>query len=278
MELHRSKQRRLITDQTCPKHNPQIQKANFSKYQFVQTLSAQGDTVIATARNAADLETKIQSDALPNTHVVSADLTSYASLVAAAATSSSLVHGKIDHLIINGAYLSPTSGLNGSDFTTQPELFLSELRKSTDANVAGPLFAINAFLPLLRAGKGKRVTYISSAVADLSETLATRLSNSVPYSASKAGGTIVMAKFACELRDEGFVFLSIAPGAVATETLMETLRDTEKCEFVLFLFLLLHHFLADAERDVAAVLHVISRIPFTIFFSTEQFEADMSAI
>ena len=141
---------------------------------------------------------------------------------AAATTTSSLVNGQIDHLIINGAYLSSTGGLNPTDFAEKPELFLEELRKSNEANVAGPLFAINAFLPLLRKGTEKRVTYISSSVADVPETIAARVANSVPYSASKAAGNIVITKFAAELKNEGFTFLSIAPGAVATETLMTT--------------------------------------------------------
>ncbi|KAF1968643.1 NAD(P)-binding protein [Bimuria novae-zelandiae CBS 107.79] len=197
-------------------------------YQFIQTMAAEGNTVIATARNVADLEGKVKADKIPNTHVVQVDLTSSNSLKAAATATSSLVNG-IDHLLINGAYLSvSTGGMNPTDFTNKPELFLEELKKSDEANIAGPLFAINAFLPLLRAGKEKRVTYISSGVADVPETLETRIANSVPYSTSKAGGNIVLTKFAAELQDEGFTFLSIAPGAVATETLMDTSKFTEE--------------------------------------------------
>lgn len=195
-------------------------EADSHQYQFIQTLAAEGHTVIATARNVAELEKRVKADNISNTHVVEADLVNASSLKAAAAATSSLVNGQIDHLIINGAYLSSTGGLNPTDFTEKPELFLEELRKSDEANVAGPLFAINAFLPLLRKGTEKRVTYISSSVADVPETIAARVTNSVPYSASKAAGNIVITKFAAELKDEGFTFLSIAPGAVATETLM----------------------------------------------------------
>lgn len=194
------------------------------QYQFVQTLAANPQNiVIATARNVADLETRVKDDKIPNTHIVGADLSSTSSLVAAANTTASLTDGRIDHLLINGAYLSTsTQGMNPTDLTNKPELFLTELDKSNTTNVAGPLFAINAFLPLLRKGKEKRVTYISSGVASLTETLETCLTNSVPYSVSKAAGNIIIAKFAAELQDEGFIFLSIAPGAVATETLMDT--------------------------------------------------------
>jgi NAD(P)-dependent dehydrogenase (short-subunit alcohol dehydrogenase family) len=190
--------------------------------------------VIATARNVADLEGRVKADKIPNTHVVEADLVSFASLKAAAQATSSLVDGQIDHLIINGAYLSvSTAGMNPTDFFDKPELFLEELKKSDEANVAGPLFVINAFLPLLRAGKEKRVTYVSSGVAGVPETLETRVTNSVPYCASKAAGNLVIAKFAAELRDEGFTFLSIAPGAVATEGLMKASENCELSNFLL---------------------------------------------
>jgi NAD(P)-dependent dehydrogenase (short-subunit alcohol dehydrogenase family) len=182
--------------------------------------------VIATARNIAELESKVSADKIANTHVVQADLTSSDSLKAAAAATSALMNGQIDQLVINGAYLTHTGGMNCTDFADKPELFLQELKKSDEANIAGPLFAINAFLPLLRKGGEKRVTYISSGVAGIDETLEARVANSVPYCVSKAGGNIIIAKFAAELQDEGFTFLSIAPGAVATETLM----NTSNCE------------------------------------------------
>jgi hypothetical protein len=56
------------------------------------------------------------------------------------------------------------------------------------------------------------VTYISSGVADVLETLDVGITNGVPYSASKAGGNSVIAKFGPELKGERFVFLSTAPG------------------------------------------------------------------
>ena len=193
--------------------------------------------VIATARDVKDLETRVKDDKILNTHVVGADLSSASSLAAAAKTTGSLTDEKIDHLLINGAYLSSsTQSMDPTDFTNNPDLFLAELDKSNATNVAGPLFAINAFLPLLRKGKEKRVTYISSGTAPLTETLETRLTNSVPYSVSKAAGNIIIAKFAAEMQDQGFIFLSIAPGAVATETLMDTSNRESYLPFLALLY------------------------------------------
>jgi NAD(P)-dependent dehydrogenase (short-subunit alcohol dehydrogenase family) len=223
-----------VQKSTCfiTRHPEHKLRANGFQYQFIQTLTTEGHTVVATARNVAELEGRVKADKIPNTHVVHADLISMDSLKAAAKATSSLVNGQIDHLIINGAFLSSTTGgMNGTDFLDKPELFLEELKKSNEANIGGPLFAINAFLPLLRAGKEKRVTYISTNVADISETIETRVSNSLPYCASKAGGNVIIAKFAAELQDEGFTFLSIAPGGVATDTMVGAASN---CESVLF--------------------------------------------
>ncbi|PTD05053.1 putative oxidoreductase [Fusarium culmorum] len=198
-------------------------------YQFIKTLAAEGNTIIATARNVSELEAQVKADDIPNTHVVHGDLASFSALHATSKATSSLTNGQIDHLLIVGAYLSlSTSGMTPTDFADKPELFVSEMRKSDEANVAGTLFAINAFLPLLHAGKEKRVTYISSGAASLSETLDTRMANSLPYATSKAGANIVMAKFAAELKDEEFLFLSIAPGGVATESMKDTSQLTEE--------------------------------------------------
>jgi hypothetical protein len=72
------------------------------------------------------------------------------------------------------------------------------------------------------------VTYISSGVADVPERLDAGIPNSVPYSASKADGNIVIAKFGAELKGEGSMFLNIAPGGVETEGLVEGM---ERCKY-----------------------------------------------
>ncbi|KAF3008407.1 hypothetical protein E8E13_001462 [Curvularia kusanoi] len=194
---------------------------NSSASRASTTLASEGHTVIAAARKAADLEARVKSDSIPNTHVLHADLTSPDSLRAAATTTASLVPSGIDHLIINGAYISEANQVP-TEFSDKPELFLSEFLKSAEVNVAGPLFAINAFLPLLRKGAEKRVTYVSSGLADLKESLTVGSTTTVPYSASKAAGNLVIARFAAELKEEGLTFLSIAPGVVATEMMLET--------------------------------------------------------
>lgn len=71
-----------------------------------------------------------------------------------------------------------------TDFSSKPDLFLTELNGSGIANTAGPLLAINTFPSLLGAGNGKKVTYTSTGVAHVPDTLDLQTLNLVPYAAS----------------------------------------------------------------------------------------------
>jgi NAD(P)-dependent dehydrogenase (short-subunit alcohol dehydrogenase family) len=87
-----------------------------------------------------------------------------------------------------------------------------------EVNTVGVIFTINAFLPLLKRGSTKKVITLGSAVGDVEFTLASKWVGHAPYSISKAAITMVNAKYAVEYQDEGFTFLTIAPGLVSTST------------------------------------------------------------
>lgn len=78
-------------------------------------------------------------------------------------------------------------------------------------------FAVNAFLPLLRHGKEKKIVYITSAVGDIEFTRTTEMPTMLGYCISKAAGNMLMAKYAVELKAEGFSTLSLSPGWVSTD-------------------------------------------------------------
>ena len=63
---------------------------------------------------------------------------------------------------------------------------------------------------------------LSSAAADLELTLKTGMVVHAPYSISKAALNMVNTKYAAEYGDQGFIFLSLSPGVVATA---ETMRE-----------------------------------------------------
>jgi NAD(P)-dependent dehydrogenase (short-subunit alcohol dehydrogenase family) len=83
-------------------------------------------------------------------------------------------------------------------------------------NTIGVVHTINAFLPLLRQGSVKKVISLSSGVGDLDFTLQTESGATPSYCISKAALNMVVAKYAAQFKEEGFVFLAISPGLVDT--------------------------------------------------------------
>lgn len=85
-------------------------------------------------------------------------------------------------------------------------------------NVVGPIHTINAFLPLLRKGKAKKVITLSSGMGDVDFVLRSGVPNQAPYSISKTALNMAIAKYAVEYKAEGFVFVAVSPGLVNTAT------------------------------------------------------------
>ena len=76
------------------------------------------------------------------------------------------------------------------------------------------MHSTNAFLPLLRAGRAKKIVAITSCVGDPDFILGTGLAWHTQYSISKAALNMAIAEFAVALRSEGFTCLALAPGIV----------------------------------------------------------------
>lgn len=83
-------------------------------------------------------------------------------------------------------------------------------------NVTGQVLLFMAFLPLIRAGSQKKIVALSSGLADLDFTVKYNLFQAMPYSASKAGLNMAVAKLQAELKPEGILIFTISPGVVAT--------------------------------------------------------------
>lgn len=187
-------------------------------YQFLKTLSKNpSNTIIGTVRTVAPTLEKVAADKLSNVHILPGDLTDNASLVAAAKESAKITGGVVDYLIVNGAYL-PTDqlGMQPTDYIGKEDYFLGELNASMHANAAGFLYAVNAFLPLVKKSSIKKVVLISSGHADTELMNIAGVSQAIPYAISKAAGNILVMKYAVEFKDEGIIFLAISPGVVLT--------------------------------------------------------------
>lgn len=79
------------------------------------------------------------------------------------------------------------------------------------------LWLTNAFLPLIRKGKEKKIVHLSTGFADTTIVEKTGIASGVPYAVAKSGLNMLVAKFAAELRDEGIWVLALSPGWVNTQ-------------------------------------------------------------
>lgn len=98
-----------------------------------------------------------------------------------------------------------------------PEALTQDLRNSFDVNVIGVINTVNAFIPLLRKGSGKKVFALSTGMADLDIINQVDIAVSAPYSISKGALNVAVAKYSALYKSEGILFMAVSPGYVATD-------------------------------------------------------------
>lgn len=84
-------------------------------------------------------------------------------------------------------------------------------------NLISNIYAIYAFLDLIRAGKEKRIAFTTSPSGDVEFTHKTGIAMLLGYSIAKAGMNMAITKLSTELAPEGIKLLSISPGWVDTD-------------------------------------------------------------
>lgn len=133
-------------------------------YSFVQFFASQPDTtVVGIARNTKATAARLEKDGVKNVTLLSADITDYKALQKAAEETAKITGGSVDILINNAAIVSDVSRWKTLvDF--DPQALEEDLTSSFRANVVGPAFTINAFLPLIRKGALKKVITISTGM------------------------------------------------------------------------------------------------------------------
>ncbi|KAI5357044.1 Putative short-chain dehydrogenase/reductase SDR, NAD(P)-binding domain superfamily [Septoria linicola] len=174
------------------------------------------NTVFGLVRNKTATEEALAKDGIKNVHVLSADVTDHKALLAAAEKTAEVTGGGLDILIHNAAYISERSQF----FTVlddKPEEFAADLTASFQANVVGATYLLNAFLPLIRRGKDKKIAVLSSGMADLDLVNQYSIAVASPYTVSKAAANMLVSKYHAALgKQEGILVLSISPGFVNT--------------------------------------------------------------
>lgn len=172
--------------------------------------------MIGIARNTRATEARLKEDGITNVTLLAADITDSKAVSIAAEETAKITNGKIDLLINNAALVSHVSRWKTLvDF--EPQELEDDLVSSFRANVVGPAFTINAFLPLIRKGEGKKVVTISTGMADADLINDFSIPIASPYSISKAAVNTLVAKYNATFgKSEGILFMAISPGLVDT--------------------------------------------------------------
>jgi NAD(P)-dependent dehydrogenase (short-subunit alcohol dehydrogenase family) len=168
--------------------------------EFVRQYAAEGWRVLAACRDpkgAAALR-KIKGDVA----IYRLDVTKPKEI---AALARALEGAPIDVLINN-------AGIGGPDRQSATDMDYDGLAETLAVNSIAPLRIANAFLPNVKAAKGKIVTLSSQMGSAQSPA-----SDSLAYRVSKAAVNKLMRGLASELKAQGIPVLTVHPGWVKTE-------------------------------------------------------------
>ncbi len=171
---------------------------------LVEAYSGRRDKVFAATRRASD---RTALDALAETsrgwiEVIEMDVADPADIARARRK---LESEPIDVLINN-------AGVAGPENQSALDMDFDGLMETLAVNTIAPLRVANAFLPNVKAAKGKIIT-LSSQMGSMQSAS----SDSLAYRVSKAAVNKLMRGLATELKPEGVPVLTVHPGWVKTD-------------------------------------------------------------
>ncbi len=128
----------------------------------------------------------------------------------------------LDVLVNNAGVSTEGTGVFGQTIPPS-ELPEEKLRNLYEVNFFGPVFMIQAFMPMLRKSPGARIVNVTSDLGSFALNTdgvsPGRVINSLGYKSSKAALNMATVQFAYELRDTPIKINSANPGLVATDLL-----------------------------------------------------------
>ncbi|KAF7595990.1 hypothetical protein BBP40_004136 [Aspergillus hancockii] len=188
-------------------------------FEFIRYLAQDPkNTVIGLVRNKPAADAKAKEEGLHSVYMVEAQYTDILSLKSAAESVKKITGGGLDYLINNAAVVSHVSEFKTlGDFDDDFETLEKDIMESLEINLLGVIKTVQAFLPLIRNGKSKKVIAISSGMADIDLINATEIAFASPYAISKGAVNVAIAKYNALYNKEGILFLAISPGYVSTE-------------------------------------------------------------
>ena len=163
-------------------------------------LAAAGYQVFAGVRKDSDAE-RLRSRSLPNLAPIKIDVADSASIMAAAEEVGAAVGERGIVGLVNNAGLSLGAPLEFQD--------MAEVRAMFDVNVIGLIETTQAFMPLIRRGRG-RVVCIGSIGGRVASPFV------AVYSATKSAVAALCHALRLELRPWGIKVICIEPGSIAT--------------------------------------------------------------
>jgi len=175
-------------------------------------LDKMGWRVFAGVRKEADAE-RLRSQASERLTPITLDVTDESQIAAAAQTVATAVGEAGIQGLVNNAGISVNGPL---EFLTA-----EDVRKQLEVNVVGQVAMMQAFLPLIRKGRG-RIVNIGSIAGKFSTPFLG------PYSASKHAMEAISDALRQELRPWGIHVALVEPGSIKTEIWEKGQRDADE--------------------------------------------------
>ncbi|TKA81379.1 hypothetical protein B0A55_02058 [Friedmanniomyces simplex] len=181
--------------------------------QLLDLPASQVTKVFALTRSTppAALQTLLDKHADRAEHIT-ASVNDTQSVQQAAQAVEAKLEGKGLDVLINNAGIFGAVSTNGAT-SIPPE----ELARVLDVNVVGPHRMMSAFLPLLEAGKQKKVINITSTLGSLALSEHYTFAPVPPYKVSKTALNMLNKQYALEYKGRGFTFLAVSPGWLKTD-------------------------------------------------------------
>lgn len=190
-----------------------------------ELLAAQGSTVLIGARDPERGETAAAAirESGGDARAITLDVTDPGT-VRVAAERVAERFGRLDILVNNAGItgyrqVDPDKAYEQVPSTVDPEM----VRAVFETNVFGVIVVTNAFLPLLRRSREPRIVNVSSHAGSLTflgdpDGPFAGLLPSAAYSPSKTALNALTVHYANELRKDGILVNSVAPGYVDTDS------------------------------------------------------------
>ncbi|VUC35715.1 unnamed protein product [Clonostachys rosea] len=203
-------------------------------YAFLKVLASDPENiVVGLARDDVALKQRLGKDGLASSvHTFKTDVTNVAELKAARTEIEKVVQS-IDYLIYNTAYKTiATLTRNLGEFSDDMDYLESEIDKSMKVNVMGAILTIDVLMPLVLRSSTKKIVALTSGMSSCEFTNDTGIDGGIPYSISKAGLNMLVAKYNATYKSDGVLVMGICAGYVNTlEGGMPSLSERDQARF-----------------------------------------------